>query len=472
MTSTFTEYRILTSNFSKTEDRKAAESETRREIQYFQDNIGKVKTIDDFLGNSRLFTFAMKAYGLDDMISSKGFMRKVMMGEADANGRVLVNRLQDSRYQDFAAAFNFRAYGDDPNQPMKLDDETQALIDQFGGIKTTQQKRDEYDVETDNTEEYIRKIAGYIHTADDIVADSKVSAFVRTAAGLPPASADDDAYTQARQIESKFDATTFQDPGQMVDVFDRYRAARLEGRKAILDPYYRTAGTYAASDAEVSKLVDYARAKLKVVNSAQDIVNDPVLTNVVGNALNLPGDLTARPTDEQVKLINQKLNVASLRDGKTLNAFLDKFQSVRSDARAATVNAYIQQSIEADAGAENEGTRLALYFRRKVGSVKSAYGLLADPALAEVVRTAVGLPAESAKSSLDTQARLIERKVDLAGLRDPAKLEQFIKRFTVLWDNKTNAAPAPALAMLTDSGGSVFDSDVLIRLQSIRTGSL
>ena len=127
--------------------------------------------------------------------------------------------------------------------------------------------------------------------------------------------------------------------------------------------------------------------------------------------------------------------------------------------------------MENDAGDENEGTRLALYFRRKVGSIKSAYGLLADPALAEVVRTAIGLPPEAVKSSVDTQARLIERKVDLKSLRDPVKLDQFIKRFAILWDAKTDTTPAPALALLTNSGAG-FDSDVLLSLQNIRAGNL
>ncbi|WP_267426840.1 DUF1217 domain-containing protein [Methylobacterium sp. GC_Met_2] len=449
--------------------RKASEPTTKKDIQYFQDNIGKVRTIDDFLGNQRLYTFAMKAYGLEDAIPNKGFMRKVLLGEADANGRVLVNQLQDARYQDFAAAFNFRAYGDDPAQPMKLDDETRALLDQFGGIKTVRQKRNEYDVETENTVEYAYKMAQYIETPEDIAADSKLSAFVRTAVGLPPASDDDDAYTQARQIEGKFDAMKFQDPGAMVDVIDHYRAARLDGRKAIIDPYYRPAGTYAASDAEIGKLTDYARVKLKAAHSAADIVKDPILTNVVANVLGLPADLTSRKSEDQAKLISQKLDVASLQDPKKLNGLLDKFTALRDDARTATVNSYLQQSMENDAGAENEGTRLALYFRRKVGSVKSAYGLLADPALAEVVRTAIGLAPEAAKSSIDTQARLVERKVDLSSLRDPAKLDQFIKRFTLLWDSKNNASPEPAFALLTNSV-SALDSDVLLSLQNIRGG--
>ena len=46
---------------------------------------GKVKTIDDFLSNYKLFSYAMKAYGLEDMAYAKGLMRKVLEGGITAS---------------------------------------------------------------------------------------------------------------------------------------------------------------------------------------------------------------------------------------------------------------------------------------------------------------------------------------------------------------------------------------------------
>ena len=58
MLSTFTDYRIITSNLQKSIDKKASESAVKAEVKYFQDHIGQVKTVDDFIGNHRLLTFA------------------------------------------------------------------------------------------------------------------------------------------------------------------------------------------------------------------------------------------------------------------------------------------------------------------------------------------------------------------------------------------------------------------------------
>lgn len=469
MLSTFIDYRSTVADLSKSLNRTASQPTSKRDIQYFQDHIGNVKTLDDFMADNRLYSFAMKAYGLDDMIYAKGFMKKVLAGEPDANGRVLVDRLQDSRYRDFAAAFNFKTYGQAPNKPQHSDDpEVQALIDSLGINQTLMQKKDDYDSKTTGQIDYIQNMAKYVHSIDDIVEDSKISSFVRTAVGLPPASSDDDDYTQAQQIESKFDAAAFQDPEQLRQLIDRFFAQRLEGRKAIIDPYFRPAGTYADSDAEIGKLTQYFQAKIGTVYSAKDIVADPVLSGLVLSTLGVSTAATSKNSDAQAKLIESRLDVSSLRDPRKLSQFLDRFKTQRSEARTATVDAYVRQTLETDAGNENEGVRLALYFQRKAASINSAYGFLADPALAQVVRTALGLP-QSAKSSIEAQANLIERKIDISSLKDPQKLNQFIKRFTIMWDTQNNTASSPALTFLAGSDASL-DADLLLKLQSIRLG--
>ncbi|MCJ2048337.1 DUF1217 domain-containing protein [Methylobacterium sp. J-070] len=768
MISTLTSYRQITANYDASIALKSSESRQKSDTNYFLEHIGDINTVDDFFRNNRLYAFAMRAYGLEEMIPSKGFMRKVLTGEPDSSGRSLADRLQDSRYQDFAAAFNFKASGENPStldsdiqggsspkvdqtlyqkradydadtskkvdyarifvqnietnkdiikdvvadakvsavvrttvglrpataaedadaqalqiesrfdpaafqDPEKLDAffdrfraarkagrdaladpqaratydsetdnqigyvrgfvdnlrtantlikhiaadpmmasivrtavglrpavdvDTQAqqlagkvdittfqdseklkqVFDQYRvarqvgrSVIVDPQAKIDYDTETDSQIDYVRTFADTLTTERDlvkeVVADSKLSSFVRTAVGLNPdaddaktqagqiaskvdagtfqdptkldvlvtqyrtarlagrnalvdlqAKADydsetdkqvdyvrsfaddfrtgkkdivkdivadpkvssvlraalglgwaEDARTQAGQIAGKVDATTFQDPEKLEQFLEQYRTARQAGRDAIVDPYYRTAGTYADSDAETAKLAQYFRAKIGTIDSASDLVQDPVLTDVVRKTLGLSADLTSQSPADQAKTIAGKLDVWTLHDPKTLTGFLDRFEGVRSDARAATVKAYAVQSVEVDAGNDNEGVRLALYFRRKAGSVASVYGILADKALAEVVRTALGLPPEVATGSIDAQARLLQRKVDLASFKDPVKLEQFIKRFSVMWDIQKNPPVVPALSIFGGSG-SGLSADLLMKLQSIRLG--
>lgn len=311
------------------------------------------------MANHRLYAFAMKAYGLEDMIYAKGFMKKVLAGEPDVNGRVLVDRLQDSRYQDLATAFNFKAYGQDPT--------------------------------------------------------------------------------------------------------------RLKGPKGITAPYFRQAGTYANSDAEINNLAKYFQEKINFVYSSKSIVHDEVLSGIVLNTLGISNTTKSANPDALAKIIDSKLNIKSLHNPRKLSQFIDQFKASRVEARSATVGAYLRQTLETNAGDENEGVRLALYFQRKAATIKSAYSILADNALAEVVRTALGIPAEAARGSIEAQANMINRKIDLSSLQDPDKLDKFLKRFTLMWDTQNSAPSTPALALLGGSN-SGLDADLLLKLQSIRLG--
>ena len=68
-----------------------------------------MKSIDDFLGDDRLFKYAMKAFGLEDMAYAKAFMRKVLSEGIDKQ-RQLRQQAGDHRYQEFVEAFNFVRY--------------------------------------------------------------------------------------------------------------------------------------------------------------------------------------------------------------------------------------------------------------------------------------------------------------------------------------------------------------------------
>jgi len=43
-----------------------------QQTKYFLANIGKVKTVNDLINNSKLYTYVMTAFGLSDMMNAKG----------------------------------------------------------------------------------------------------------------------------------------------------------------------------------------------------------------------------------------------------------------------------------------------------------------------------------------------------------------------------------------------------------------
>jgi hypothetical protein len=254
---TFTSYQLITRDITRSLDQIEAQPTVQRDTDYYLANIGKVKTIDDFVKDSRLFNYAMKANGLGDMAYAKAFMVKALK-EGVKSDDSFANKLTDKRYADFVKAFNFEAYG-----------ETATLF---------------------------------------------------------PA------------------------------------------------------------------------------------------------------------------------------------------------AQQGTVDRYMRQTLEENAGKTNEGVRLALYFDRKASGITNWYDVLADTALASVVRTALGLPDSFASADIDKQAQLFEQKLDIADFTDPAKLSKFLTRFTSLWEvnHPTSTAQTSVSVLFAQPTTVGISTDLMMAMQKLR----
>lgn len=257
MINTYTSYQLITRDLERSINRIEAQPVVSRETEYYLENIGSVKSIEEFVGDSRLFRYAMKAHGLEDMDYAKALMVKVLEEGIDDKGS-FANKLSDKRYRDFAETFNFAAHGE----------------------------------ETTNS---------------------------------------------------------------------------------------------------------------------------------------------ARATTE----VTEK---------------------------------YLRQTLEQDAGRQNEGVRLALYFQRKAESLTSFYEVLADSALSQVVRTALGLPASFAQADIDKQVDLFEARLDIEDFKDPEKLEVFLKRFTSLWEieNPSNSQQSSIAALFSPPAEYGISTDLLLTLAQMK----
>ncbi len=106
MVSTYLSYDLVTRDLSASLKRVSKESIVSREAEYYKENIGKVTSVDEFMDDYRLYAYAMKAFGLEDMTYAKAFMRKVLESDLSDDSS-FANRVADDRYRDFATAFNF-----------------------------------------------------------------------------------------------------------------------------------------------------------------------------------------------------------------------------------------------------------------------------------------------------------------------------------------------------------------------------
>jgi len=139
-------------------------------------------------------------------------------------------------------------------------------------------------------------------------------------------------------------------------------------------------------------------------------------------------------------------------------------------AQQGTVDKYMRQTLEENAGGQNEGVRLALYFERKAPALTNFYEVLADPALSRVVRTALGLPDSFASADIDKQVKLFEEKLDIEDFADPDKISKFLKRFTSLWElcNPTQN-PATQLSVLFSQPAEYgISSNLLLSIATLR----
>ena len=75
MLSTIAGYQMISNNMVRSLQQTARQPDLSRDTTYYLAHIGDVKSIGDLLADSRLFSYAMKAYGLSDMTYAKAFIR-------------------------------------------------------------------------------------------------------------------------------------------------------------------------------------------------------------------------------------------------------------------------------------------------------------------------------------------------------------------------------------------------------------
>ncbi|UXX82290.1 DUF1217 domain-containing protein [Roseovarius pelagicus] len=81
-----------------------------RDTTYFEQAISDVETAEQLVSDRRLLRVALGAFGLQDDLDNRFFIRKILEGGTEADD-ALATRLADSRYREFADAFGFGNLG-------------------------------------------------------------------------------------------------------------------------------------------------------------------------------------------------------------------------------------------------------------------------------------------------------------------------------------------------------------------------
>ncbi|MGO6713980.1 DUF1217 domain-containing protein [Rhizobium ruizarguesonis] len=173
MVSTYVSYLSVARNLNASLSSVASQATVSRDSAYYKENIDKVTTVDEFMGDYKLYSYAMKAYGLDDMTYAKAFMQKVLESDL-SDSSSFANSLSDGRYAEFAAAFKFGG----ETKTAQSDVQRDNLLDAYEESFDTE--ADDIADETDYFEDNISSIT----SVDEFLLSSRLKNYALTAFGL------------------------------------------------------------------------------------------------------------------------------------------------------------------------------------------------------------------------------------------------------------------------------------------------
>lgn len=237
------------------------------------------------------------------------------------------------------------------------------------------------------------------------------------------------------------------------------------------------------NDPVVKRDTEYYRASIGKIKTVDEFMKDHRLFSYAMKAFGLSDMIYAKAFVK--KLLTEGLAKPDSMANKMTNALYKEFAKAfdfagkgdkatsQPGATTETVDRYVQQTLETNEGKENEGVRLALYFKRKASTITSHMGLLADKAVVTFVQTAFGIPKESSGADLDAQVRQLKKLIDVEDLQDPKKVEKLIQRFSAMWDmnNVSAASLNPVLNLFGGGQGEIgFSMDLMMSITKLPRG--
>ncbi len=211
-------YLAVTQNLSRYQAMTSAEPAVKTATAYYQANIGKVTSIADFVGNYRLLSYALNAYGLGDQINNKALIAKVLEGGV-SNPKSLANTLGDSRWKTFASAFDFVGRG-------------AASVSAKSAVATTTATYAEQQLESDQGSSdvgvqlalYFQRVAPTAASEYGILADRNLLEVAQTIFGLSSATSASGIDTQAKELSQLMPLSDLRDPAKLKQLTLRFTA--------------------------------------------------------------------------------------------------------------------------------------------------------------------------------------------------------------------------------------------------------
>lgn len=291
MLSTYLSYQLVTRDLDKSLDRVEQQPMVQRETDYFLANIGKVKSIDEFVDNDRLFKYAMKAFGLGDMDYAKAFMKKALT-EGIRDKDSFANTLTDKRYYDFVKAFNFEQYGEQATSYNMAQD---GVSKNFATQATISETQAGFSFAQTETDYYLAHISD-VKSVDDLMGDTRLLDYTLSAFGIDSETQSPDKVRRMLEggvSDPQSPANTSRDDRYVALVtafdFEQYgdqTTSRAAVRQSVPAGYVANSGLdlVKPSSDYVSGEAEYYRDHIGDVKSIDDLISDKRLLSVAMGA--------------------------------------------------------------------------------------------------------------------------------------------------------------------------------------------
>jgi hypothetical protein len=443
--------------------------------QYYENAIASVTSVDDLLANSKLVSYLETAFDLDPSLQSTELLRSVLTSDL-SDPDSFANQQTNDAYRKLAGAFDFNTDGSINGEAAQSATQIDDMITAFTKISTAA-LQEFHDIEIN----FYKNDIANIGSVADFIKDAGLYGFALSAFGIDPSKTTK--VTIERVLES--DAS---DPSSFANMthnaafaklaaafnFDKNGNAKTASTAqanaslvATIQLYNKEVGDPDGADALTKAESAYYGDTIGGIKTVDQFLKDRRLVDYVLKAYDLDGKgladdtlrkiLTSDPTDPK-SYINRPENAAYRAMGIAFNFGTDgnnlatPLQQAQTRGQiVATTDLYARQTLEENAGVQNEGARLALYFQRKASTITSAFSILADKALLQVAQTALGLPTAMSNADIDVQAAMITKKLEISDLQDPDKLNKFLARFAALYDinNSDITQTNPAITILS-----------------------
>jgi hypothetical protein len=457
---------------------------------YFESKISTITNVDDLVNDSRMLNYVKVAYGLEN-ITLKSSIKNILTSDLTDPANYATT-FGGSAYEALTKAFNFATDGSINGTSAQTAAQTTTTSSNYMSLYN-----DGDDAADEDLYDYYKTYIGTIDSVDELHDTGKLYDFVLMAFGFDPDTISEKVIDQTlksdlndptsfanKQKDSRYTALAaafnFDEEGEKTAPL---LAQSQQTMQQVAKDYVILQTRYGHEDEKdaATKVASEYTEKMQNIKTVSEFLADDSLVEFVLKAKGIDPDsvdadfmkqLFESDLDDPESFANMQEDhrfveiVSSFNFDKDGNIALRETGIQDRYGRMTTDYLYLQQMLEEQTGEDSAGARLALYFKRMMPTINSAFDILGDTALLEVFRTAYELPKEMSTMDIDKQKVIVERYMDLEELQDPDELEKFITRFTAMYDLANETDTSPVLSLF--SGRGSISADTLISLAQLK----